>query len=131
MFLLNRIFDDRSVSKSITMIELIMVILIMAILASISIPRFIDIRKDANKAQCFGSGAAIQIALNNYYNRRAIDGNEEFPSSLHDSESYAQYLAERTLPGHPLGRDWNSYYSSNTGVIRLGKNSNDGVCTNF
>ncbi|MBU2436557.1 MAG: prepilin-type N-terminal cleavage/methylation domain-containing protein [Candidatus Omnitrophica bacterium] len=97
--------------KGFTLIELIMVIVIIAILAVIVIPRFINLRRDAQIAACAGTGAGINAALSHYYARRAIAGTAVFPGTLHDA-LFLTYIAEGTLPKHPHGWDWNSYYST-------------------
>ena len=102
-----------------------MVIVILGILAAVAIPKFIDLRKDAQKAACKGSGAAIQTAISNYYARQAIAGTEGtvFPSTLHDA-SFLYYLSGDTLPPNNFGNDWDDYYDSSSGNLNV-----DSACT--
>ncbi|MBU0694351.1 MAG: prepilin-type N-terminal cleavage/methylation domain-containing protein [Candidatus Omnitrophica bacterium] len=117
--------------KSFTLIELIIIIVIIGLLAVVSIPKFINLKRDAQKASCFGSSASIQTALSLYYSRRAIASTAQFPESLHEVTFYTGYFADRTLPDHPLNWDWNSYYSSSTGFLYTGKGKASGGCTGW
>ncbi|MFH1900971.1 MAG: prepilin-type N-terminal cleavage/methylation domain-containing protein [Candidatus Omnitrophota bacterium] len=111
--------------KGFTLIELIMVIVIIAILSIIVIPRFINLRRDAQRAACAGSGAGIRTALAHYYARQAVDGTAKFPFTIHDA-LFLTYLTEGTLPKHPLSWDWNSYYSTSDSLgAGLGPESGD------
>lgn len=124
--------------QSFTLIELIMVIVIVGILATMAVPKMISMRTDAQKAACFGTSSAIQTALSSYYMRAGMSGNSVFPRTLHDP-LFIAYLSEGTLPRHPTGRNWNDYYTTADSVpdgperydFIVGHGLAAGVCTDF
>jgi MSHA pilin protein MshA len=120
--------------KGFTLIELIMVIVIIGILAAVAVPKFVNLRKDAQKAQCMGSAAAIKTAISNYYAKAAISAtatqSANYPVNiLPANTAFGKYLSEGTMPVHPIGRTWNSYYTAATGLVTTGQGAATGACT--
>lgn len=61
-------------NKGFTLIELVMVIVILAILAAVAIPRFIDFKTDARLSAVKGIGGAISGAANILHSQYVLKG---------------------------------------------------------
>lgn len=105
-------------SKGFTLIELVMVIVIIGILAAIAIPRFINLRRDAQQAACDANIGAMRAALANYYARRALANTTPyFPASMHEA-GFRGYLSGNTIPAHPgAAFDYDSLWDTTDATI--------------
>ena len=103
--------------KSFTLIELVMVIVIIAILAAIAIPKFVDLRENARQAACDGNVSTIGSAVAAYYAKAAVTGTAAFPSSLTLATFQCNYFASGALPTCPFSAGITYSYNSTTGVV--------------
>lgn len=109
-----------------TLIELVMVIVIIGILAAVAIPRFANLRNDAQQAACDGNTGALRGALAAYYAKAAVSPTWDsggraasgFPQALTGANFLACFVMGGALPTCPASTavSYNSRFTS-TGVI--------------
>lgn len=80
-----------------TLIELIMVIAILAILATVSIPKFIDLTIEAKKSGAQGGLGSIRSAVAISYAQSITTGTATYPSSVTTS-----LFADSQIPKNSL-----------------------------
>ena len=62
-----------------TLIEIVMVIVLLGVLAAIAIPKYVDLKKDAQNATADGIVASISSAAAIGYAKSAISGTATYP----------------------------------------------------
>jgi len=121
-----------------TLIELIMVIIIIGILATISIPHFINLRDDAKRGRCKADVQALEDAISNWHARWLIDNvcpsgvlsdcdANGFPVA-EQLQNDSTYLADNFIVNGKFppvshitasSADWSTCYNPGTGSIDI------------
>ncbi len=68
-------------SRGFTLIELVIVLAILAILAAVAIPKFVDLSKKARRATAESELGSLRAAAQLYYASTAVGGTPSWPTS--------------------------------------------------
>jgi general secretion pathway protein G len=137
--------------RAFTIIELIFVIIVIGILASVALPRFEESYKQSLISKAQSKVTAIRSGLQVYKNKHILLGQNPFPASL-DSDNnhlFDQVLPDAVTPGTDPGewkKEGNKYkfllpsnqyivfeYNNNTGKFLCNPNlsSSQELCNHF
>lgn len=93
-------------SRAFTLIELIVVIVVLAILSGVAIPKYFDYAAKARESACRGTLGAVRAAIANYYSNQIVNnGSGAYPTLV-------QMQTTGTVMQEPLPN--NPYNNSNT-----------------
>jgi prepilin-type N-terminal cleavage/methylation domain-containing protein len=70
----------RPIARAFTLIELIAVIVVLAILAGVAIPKYFDYAANAKASSTKGTLGGVRSAIANFYANSAISGAPAYPS---------------------------------------------------
>ena len=112
-----------------TLIELVIVIVILGILASVAIPKYEDMREQARVATMKGQLGSIRSAIAIQYARNALNGSATFPTldgtifadGRVPKEPVNQSNTVKTTAGIDNAGGWQ--YNSTTGVVKANLNA--------
>jgi general secretion pathway protein G len=68
------------VARAFTLIELIAVIVVLAILSGVAIPKYFDYAQNAKISSCKGTLGGVRSAIANYYANQAVAGTPAYPT---------------------------------------------------
>ena len=78
-----------------TLIELIAVIVVLAILAGVALPKYFDYSANAKSSSCKGTLGGVRAAIANFYANSAVSGTPAYPT-------YAQLNTLGTVMQEPI-----------------------------
>jgi len=112
-----------------TLIELVIVIVILGILASVAIPKYEDMREQARVATMKGQLGSIRSSIAIQYARNALNGNATFPTldgtifadGRVPKEPVNNSNAVKTTAGIDDAGGWQ--YNSTTGIVKANLNA--------
>jgi prepilin-type N-terminal cleavage/methylation domain-containing protein len=91
--------------RGFTLVELIVIIVVLAILSGVAIPKYIDYTANAKSSTAKATLGAVRSAIANFYTSSAITGTPAYPTLL-QLQTIGTVMQE-ALPNNP-------YNSSNT-----------------
>jgi prepilin-type N-terminal cleavage/methylation domain-containing protein len=92
-------------SRGFTLIELIAVIIVLAILSGIAIPKYIDYAAQSKASSCKGTLGATRSAIANYYSNSALTGTAAFPAIGVMQTFGAGGVMQEQIPANPYNND--------------------------
>ena len=97
-----------------TFVELIVVIVIIGILASVAVPKFIDLTDQAKAAKCLANQVVLENAALMAYAQNALNGAPAYPENIGElapyfTSGYTTTCSDGTTP---------YVYNSSSGSVR-------------
>jgi prepilin-type N-terminal cleavage/methylation domain-containing protein len=96
---MNAVTRRNPVARAFTLIELIAVIVVLAILAGVAIPKYIDYTANARSAAVKGTLGGVRSAIANFYANAAVGGSPAFPTLVQLQTTGT--VMQETLPANP------------------------------
>ena len=91
--------QNSRIRSGFTLIELIAVIVVLAILAGVALPKYFDYAADAKEAACKGALGGVRAGVANFYANAAIGGAAAYPT--HTEITTIGTVMQETLPDNP------------------------------
>ena len=93
------------VARAFTLIELIAVIIVLAILSGIAIPKYIDYAAKAKESSCKGTLGAVRSAVANFYANSALNGTATWPTLAQMQTFGATGVMQEAIPANAYNSD--------------------------
>jgi prepilin-type N-terminal cleavage/methylation domain-containing protein len=94
------------VARAFTLIELIAVIIVLAILSGIAIPKYIDYAAKAKESSCRGTLGGVRSAIANFYANSAVNNpTPSWPTLVQIQTFGATGVMQEVIPANPYLND--------------------------
>src|SRR5438309_11719422 len=93
----------KTAPRAFTLIELIAVIVVLAILSGVAIPKYFDYAAKAKESSCRGVLGGTRSSIANFYSNAAVNGSAAFPT-LVQLQSVGTVMQE-PMPANPYNAD--------------------------
>jgi Tfp pilus assembly protein PilE len=90
-------------NRAFTLVELIVIIVVLAILSGVAIPKYIDYTANAKASSAKATLGAVRSAIANFYSNSALTGTAAFPT-LVQLQTLGTVMQE-ALPANPYNSD--------------------------
>src|SRR5712671_1598902 len=90
-----------SAARAFTLIELIAVIIVLAILSGIAIPKYIDYAARAKESSCKGTLGATRSAIANFYANSALTSTAAWPTLPQIQTFGSTGVMQEAIPANP------------------------------
>lgn len=92
-------FAASRVRRGFTLIELIAVIVVLAIISVVAVPRFFDHSVKAKESACKGTLGVVRSSISNFYANQAVNGSARYPTLVEIQT--AGTVLQDTVPANP------------------------------
>ena len=93
----------RSNRSAFTLIELIAVIVVLAILSGVALPKFFDYSTKAKESACKGALGGVRAGIANFYANAAVNGSAAYPT--YSEISTLGTVMQENIPDNPYNND--------------------------
>lgn len=93
----------RPIPRAFTLIELIAVIVVLAILAGVAIPKYFDYSTQAKVSSCKATLGSVRQAIGTFYGQNAVNNIDAYPT-LAQLQAVGTVMQE-PLPPNPYNND--------------------------
>ena len=98
---MNLALNHKRIARGFTLIELIVVIVVLAILSGVAIPKYIDYTAKAKESAVKGVLGGVRAGIANFYANSALTGTPTWPTLVQLQTFGSTGVMQEPLPANP------------------------------